>query len=135
MKSTAHFLVLVPILLVSTALRGDVAAQPVDPVAVSVEPADPVSADLVASNDVDELSLSNAVVIAAAAARAAEEVRVAASAEERAELKKEQAAAEAKSEALLERRRISTRTSKPLFILYFSFKIIIFPSINYFYQF
>ena len=110
MKSTALFLVLVPILLVSTALRGDVAAQPVDPVAVSVEPADPVSADLVASPDVDELSLSNAVAIAAAAARAAEEVRVAASAEERAELKKEQAAAEAKSEALLERRRISTRT-------------------------
>ena len=110
MKSTAHFLVFVPILLVSTALRGDVVAQPVDPVAVSVEPADPVSDDLVASNDVDELSLSNAVVIAAAAARAAEEVRVAASAEERAELKKEQAAAEAKAEASLARRRISTRT-------------------------
>ena len=110
MKSTVLFLVFVPILLVSTALRGAVVAQPVDPVAVSVEPADPVSDDLVASNDVDELSLSNAVVIAAAAARAAEEVRVAASAEERAELKKEQAAAEAKAEASLARRRISTRT-------------------------
>ena len=110
MKSTVLFLVFVPILLVSTALRGAVAAQPADAVAVSVEPADPVSADLVASPDVDELSLSNAVVIAAAAARAAEEIRVAASAEERAELKKEKEAAEAKSEALLERRRISTRT-------------------------
>ena len=110
MKSTVLFLVFVPILLVSTALRGAVAAQPADAVAVSVEPADPVSADLVASPDVDELSLSNAVAIAAAAARAAEEIRVAASAEERAELKKEKEAAEAKSEALLERRRISTRT-------------------------
>ena len=118
MKSTALFLVFLPILLVSTALRGDapvqsvapVVAQTVDPVAVSVEPADPVSADFVASPDVDELSLSNAVVIAAAAARAAEEVRVAAAAEERAELKKEQAAAEAKAEASLARRRISTRT-------------------------
>ena len=110
MKSTVLFLVFVPILLVSTTLRGDVAVQPADAVAVSVESADPVSADLVASPDVDELSLSNAVAIAAAAARAAEEVRVAASAEERAELKKEKEAAEAKSEALLERRRISTRT-------------------------
>ena len=72
MKSTVLFLVFVPILLVSTALRGAVAAQPADAVAVSVEPADPVSADLVASPDVDELSLSNAVAIAAAAARAAE---------------------------------------------------------------
>ena len=110
MKSTVLFLAFVPILLVSTALHGDVAVQAADPMAVSVEPADPVSDDLVASHDVDELSLSNAVVIAAAAARAAEEVRVAASAEERAELKKEQAAAEAKAEASLARRRISTRT-------------------------
>ena len=118
MKSTAHFLVFAPILLASAALRGDVAVQtvapvavqPVDSVAVSVEPTDPVSADLVASPDVDELSLSNAVVIAAAAARAAEEVRVAAAAEERAELMKEKAAAEAKAEASLARRRISTRT-------------------------
>ena len=110
MKSTVLFLVFVPILLVSTALRGAVAAQPADAVAVSVEPADPVSADLVASPDVDELSLSNAVAIAAAAARAAEEVRVAAAAEERAELKKEKEAAEAKAEASLARRRISTRT-------------------------
>ena len=80
MKSTALFLVFAPILLVSAALRGDVAMQPVDPVAVSVEPDDPVAADLVASPDVDELSLSNAVAIAAAAARATEEVRVAAAA-------------------------------------------------------
>ena len=110
MKSTVLFLVFVPILLVSTALRGAVAAQPADAVAVSVEPADPVSADLVASPDVDELSLSNAVAIAAAAARATEEVRVAAAAEERAELMKEKAAAEAKAEIALARRRISTRT-------------------------
>ena len=110
MKSTALFLVFAPILLVSAALRGDVAMQPVDPVAVSVEPDDPVAADLVASPDVDELSLSNAVAIAAAAARATEEVRVAAAAEERAELMKEKAAAEAKTEIALARRRISTRT-------------------------
>ena len=110
MKSTALFLVFAPILLVSAALRGDVAMQPVDPVAVSVEPDDPVAADLVASPDVDEISLSNAVAIAAAAARATEEVRVAAAAEERAELMKEKAAAEAKTEIALARRRISTRT-------------------------
>ena len=110
MKSIALFLVFVPILLVSAALRGDVAVQPVDPVAVSAEPVDPVATDLVASPDVDELSISNAVVIAAAAARAAEEVRVAAAAEERAELMKERSAAEAKAEIALARRRISTRT-------------------------
>ena len=110
MKSIALFLVFVPILLVSAALRGDVAVQPVDPVAVSAEPVDPVATDLVASPDVDELSISNAVVIAAAAARAAEEVRVAAAAEERAELMKERADAEAKAEIALARRRISTRT-------------------------
>ena len=110
MKSIALFLVFVPILLVSAALRGDVAVQPVDPVAVSVDSDDPVAADLVASPDVDELSISNAVVIAAAAARAAEEVRVAAAAEERAELMKERADAEAKAEIALARRRISTRT-------------------------
>ena len=110
MKGTVLFLVFVPILLVSTALRGDVAVQSADAAAVSVESADPVSADPVASPDVDELSLSNAVAIAAAAARAAEEVRVAAAAEERAELKKEKEAAEAKAEASLARRRISTRT-------------------------
>ena len=110
MKDTVLFLVFVPILLVSTALRGDVAVQSAAATAVSVESADPVSADPVASPDVDELSLSNAVAIAAAAARAAEEVRVAAAAEERAELKKEKEAAEAKAEASLARRRISTRT-------------------------
>ena len=110
MKSIALFLVFAPILLVSAALRGDVAVQPVDPVAVSAEPVDPVATDLVASPDVDELSISNAVVIAAAAARAAEEVRVAAAAEERAELMKERSAAEAKAEIALARRRISTRT-------------------------
>jgi len=73
-----------------------------DSAAVGVEtadPADPVAGDLVASPDVDAVSLSNAVVIASAAARAAEEVRVAAAAQERAE-----------AEASLARRRISTRT-------------------------
>ena len=84
-----------------------------DSAAVGVEaadPADPVAGDLVASPDVDAVSLSNAVVIASAAARAAEEVRVAAAAEERAELMKERSAAEAKAEIALARRRISTRT-------------------------
>ena len=73
-----------------------------DSAAVGVEtadPADPVAGDLVASPDVDAVSLSNAVVVASAAARAAEEVRVAAAAQERAE-----------AEASLARRRISTRT-------------------------
>ena len=73
-----------------------------DSAAVGVEaadPDDPVADDLVASPDVDAVSLSNAVVIASAAARAAEEVRVAAAAQERAE-----------AEASLARRRISTRT-------------------------
>ena len=65
----------------------------------AVDPADPVAGDLVASPDVDAVSLSNAVVVASAAARAAEEVRVAAAAQERAE-----------AEASLARRRISTRT-------------------------
>ena len=54
-----------------------------DSAAVGVEaadPADPVAGDLVASPDVDAVSLSNAVVVASAAARAAEEVRVAAAA-------------------------------------------------------
>jgi type II secretory pathway component GspD/PulD (secretin) len=82
---------------------------------------DPVVADPVAAQDVDEVALSNAVFIAAAAARAAEEVRVAAAAQERAEADKakleaeekaarEKAEAEAKAEAALSRRRISTRT-------------------------
>ena len=84
MKYIALSLAFVPILLVSAALRGDVVVQSVDPVGGAVEPTDPVVDDLVASPDVDELSLSNAVAIAAAAARAAEEVRVAAAAEERA---------------------------------------------------
>ena len=73
-----------------------------DSAAVGVEaadPVDPVAGDLVASPDVDAVSLSNAVAIASAAARAAEEVRVAAAAQERAE-----------AEASLARRRISTRT-------------------------
>ena len=70
-----------------------------DSAAVGVEAADPVAGDLVASPDVDAVTLSNAVVVASAAARAAEEVRVAAAAQERAE-----------AEASLARRRISTRT-------------------------
>ena len=94
MKSCVLLLAFVPLLLVSAALRGDEAAQPAAPAAASAEPVDPVAADFVASPDVDELSLSNAVVIAAAAARASEEVRVAAAAEERAEIMKEKAAAE-----------------------------------------
>ena len=110
MRNTALSLAIAPFLLVSAALRGDVAAQPVDPAVASAEPDDPIVADLVATPDVDEVSLSNAVVIAAAAARAAEEVRVAAAAEERAELMREREAAEAKAEASLARRRISTRT-------------------------
>ena len=83
--------------------------------------ADPVVADPVAAQDVDEVALSNAVFIAAAAARAAEEVRVAAAAQEREDAEKarldaeekaarEKAEAEAKAEAALARRRISTRT-------------------------
>ena len=89
MRNTALSLAIAPFLLVSAALRGDVAAQPVDPAVASAEPDDPIVADLVATPDVDEVSLSNAVVIAAAAARASEEVRVAAAAEERAEIMKE----------------------------------------------
>ena len=78
----------------------------VDSAAVGVEaadPADPVAGDLVASPDVDAVSLSNAVVIASAAARAAEEVRVAAAAQERAE-----------AEASLARRRISRRLRRDM---------------------
>ena len=112
MRNTVLSLVLVPILSVAFAADGVdtvapavVAADPPDPVVL-----DPVVDDLVASPDVDELSLSNAVIVASAAARAAEEVRVAAAAAERAELMKERAAAEAKAEIALARRRISTRT-------------------------
>ena len=102
------------------------AADPVDPVpadsAVSeLAAADPVVEDPIAAQDVDEVALSNAVFIAAAAARAAEEVRAAAAAQERDEAEqakleaeekaaREKAEAEAKAEAALARRRISTRT-------------------------
>ena len=125
------------------------AADPVDP--VTVEPVvgenartaaegeakseavvpDLVAPDNIAPQGVDEASLSNAVIVAAAAARAAEEVRAAAAERERAEARKadaeakaeakkaaeeaeakaarEKAEAEAKAEASLARRRISTR--------------------------
>ena len=96
-----------PFLSIANAVDGVVTALPDE---AAADPLDPVAGDLVASPDVDELTLSNAVIVAAAAARAAEEVRVAAAAEERAELRKERAEAEKKSEEMLARRRISTRT-------------------------
>ena len=96
-----------PFLSIANAVDGVVTALPDE---AAADPLDPVAGDLVASLDVDELTLSNAVIVAAAAARAAEEVRVAAAAEERAELRKERAEAEKKSEEMLARRRISTRT-------------------------
>lgn len=107
MKNIVLLLAFMPFLSIANAVDGVVTALPDEAVA---DPLDPVAGDLVASPDVDELTLSNAVIVAAAAARAAEEVRVAAAAEERAELRKERAEAEKKSEEMLARRRISTRT-------------------------
>ena len=73
-----------------------------------------VAPDPLASSELDELSLSNAVVVAAAVARAQEEVRATAAAEAKAaefeRSERERIAAEAKLEAALARRRISTRT-------------------------
>ncbi len=110
MKSTVLSPLLAPLVFAAAAVRCAVAASDSASGAVAADPEDPVVAELVASPDVDEVSLSNAVVVAAAAARAAEEVRVAAAAEARAEAVRERAVAEAKSEAMLARRRISTRT-------------------------
>jgi type II secretory pathway component GspD/PulD (secretin) len=107
MKNIVLSLALVPFLYAAFAADGIGTALPAE---VAADPLDPVSGDLVASSDVDELTLSNAVIVASAAARAAEEVRVAAAAVERAEAAKERAAAEKKSEEMLARRRISTRT-------------------------
>ena len=141
MKSLCLRILLLPLLLVASSCGGEekqvAVAAPSTP-APTVDPADPVSPDavsaeaavpdeaatvavpdfaapeLVADPDVDESSLSNAVIVAAAAARAAEEVRIAAAELERAEAKeeaaREKAEAEAKAEASLARRRISTRT-------------------------
>ena len=107
MRNTVLSLTLVPFLFAALAAYGVGTGAPA---VVAADPPDPVAADLVASSDVDELSLSNAVIVASAAARAAEEVRVAAAAAERAEAAQERAAAEKKSEEMLARRRISTRT-------------------------
>ena len=107
MKNIVLLLAFMPFLSIANAVDGVVTALPDE---AAADPLDPVAGDLVASPDVDELTLSNAVIVAAAAARAAEEVRVAAAAEERAELRKERAEAEKKSEEMLARRRISTRT-------------------------
>ena len=100
MRYSVLCLATLPILGFATAVRGEAAA----------DPADPVAGEFVAAPDVDGAALSNAVLIAAAASRAAEEVRVAAAAQERAEAAKAKAEAEAKAEASLSRRRISTRT-------------------------
>ncbi|MBO4709557.1 MAG: hypothetical protein J5727_07250, partial [Kiritimatiellae bacterium] len=67
-------LTLVPFLFAALAAYGVGTGAPA---VVAADPPDPVAADLVASSDVDELSLSNAVIVASAAARATEEVRVA----------------------------------------------------------
>ena len=107
MRNTVLSLALVPFLSVVPVAYGVETVAPAD---VAADPLDPVADDLVASPDVDELSLSNAVIVASAAARAAEEVRVSAAAAERAEAAKERAASEKKSEEMLARRRISTRT-------------------------
>ena len=107
MKNIVLLLAFMPFLSIANAVDGVVTALPDE---AAADPLDPVAGELVASPDVDELTLSNAVIVAAAAARAAEEVRVAAAAVERAELRKERAEAEKKSEEMLARRRISTRT-------------------------
>ena len=96
-----------------------------DAVASTPDAADPVASEDLAKGDlvapeslaafgVDELSLSNAVLVAEAIARAREEVRTAAAAEEKAaereRSERERIAAEAKAEEAIARRRISTRT-------------------------